>query len=101
MNESEPIEHKFWHNGDELVKEVPPSVVNASGRCQISIKEVSKVIVERSTYWTYGKTYVRLILNGCSNNLSMYTNTEAYVANDIKNTKNFDFHGEYRCRPVF
>ena len=49
----------------------------------------------------YGKTYVRFILNRCSNNLSMYTNTEAYVANDIKDPKDIDVHGEYSRRPVF
>ena len=83
------------------MKEVPPSVANASSRCQISIKKVSKVIVEISTYSTYGKTSVRFILNGCSNNLSMYTNTEAYVANDIKDPKDIDVHGECSRRPVF
>ena len=83
------------------MKEVPPSVANASSRCQISIKKVSKVIVEISTYSTYGKTSVRFILNGCSNNLSMYTNTEVYVANDIKEPKDIDVHGECSRRPVF
>ena len=31
----------------------------------------------------------------------MYSNTEAYVANDIKNTKKFDADIEYSCRPGF
>ncbi len=84
-----------------LVKEVPPSVSNPSSRCQISIKKVSKVIVEISTYSMYGKTSVRFILNGCSNNLSMYTHTEVYVANDIKEPKDIDVHGECSHRPGF
>ena len=83
------------------MKEVLPFVAIASSRCQISIKKVSKVIVEISTYSTYGKTSVRFILNGCSNNLSMYTNTEVYVANDIKEPKDIDVHGECSRRPVF
>ena len=62
---------------------------------------MSKVIVEISTYWTYGKTSVHFILHGCSNNLSMYTNTEAYVANDIKDPKDIDVQGECSRRPVF
>ena len=52
-------------------------------------------------YSTYGKTSVRFILHGCSNNLSMYTNTEAYVANDIKDPKDIDVQGECSRRPVF
>ena len=83
------------------MKEVLPSVVNASSWCQISIKKVSKVIVELSTYCTYGKTSARFILHGCSNNLSMYTNTEAYVANDIKDRRDIDVHGECSRRHVF
>ena len=62
---------------------------------------MSKGIVEISTYWTYGKTSVRFILDGCSNYLSMYINTEAHVANDIKVPKDIDVHGECSCRPVF
>ena len=76
-------ENMVWHLGEGLVKEVLPSVAIASSRCQISIKKVSKVIVELSVYCTYGKTSARFILHGYSNNLSMYTNTEAYVVNDI------------------
>ena len=83
------------------MKEVLPSVAIASSRCQISIKKVSKVIVECSTYCTYGKTSAPFILHGYSNNLSMYTNTEAYVANDIKDPKDIDVHGECSRRPVF
>ena len=83
------------------MKEVPPSVANASSRCQISIKRVSKVIVEISTYSTYAKTSVLVILHGCSNNLSMYTNTEVYVANDIKEPKDIDVHSECSHRHVF
>ena len=49
----------------------------------------------------YGKTSAPFILHGCSNNLSMYTNTEAYVANDIKDPKDIDVHGECSRRPVF
>ena len=94
-------EHKVWHLGEGLVKEVSPSVAIASSWCQISIKKLSKVIVEISSSWTYGKTSVRFILNGCSNNLSMYTNTEVYVANDIKDPKDIDVHGECSRRPVF
>ena len=62
---------------------------------------MSKVIVAISINWTYVKISVRFILYGYSNNLSMYTNTEAYVANDIKDPKDIDVHGECSRRPVF